>query len=165
MKKNNRGFILAESLVVSTFVVTILVVLFVQFNNINKNYSISFTYNTVEGLYAANNMKIYILKGGFESLKSALNTNSSNYVDITNCSTDYLTENDHCNNLVDVLNVKQIIFTNANVSALRTSIIEDENLSPKMKNFINTMSNDVNQEDNRLIIEFNDGTFSTIIVK
>ena len=38
MKKDNRGFLLAESLVVSTFVLTVLILLYIQFSNLITNY-------------------------------------------------------------------------------------------------------------------------------
>ena len=36
--KNNKGFLLAESLVVSTFVLTVLIFLFVQYQNLMTTY-------------------------------------------------------------------------------------------------------------------------------
>ena len=44
MKKNNRGFTLVETLVVSSFIVGILVFLFAQFSKLKKSYDASFEY-------------------------------------------------------------------------------------------------------------------------
>ena len=44
MKKRNKGFILLETLVVSTFIITLLIYLYVQFSNLKKSYDISFRY-------------------------------------------------------------------------------------------------------------------------
>ena len=62
MKKNKMGFMLVETLIVSTLVSTILVVLFVQFNNIVKNFSKDFHYNNVSELYATQNIKKFIME-------------------------------------------------------------------------------------------------------
>ena len=61
MKKiDNRGFMLTETLIVATFLVTTLLFLYIQFNNVTKTYDTSFKYNTVNGLYAVNNIINYI---------------------------------------------------------------------------------------------------------
>ena len=39
-KMNNRGFLLVESVVVTTFVLTVLVFLFVQFKNLCVNFNV-----------------------------------------------------------------------------------------------------------------------------
>ena len=49
-KKNNKGFMLVETLIVATFLVTTLLFIYVQFNNITRTYDTSFRYNTVNGL-------------------------------------------------------------------------------------------------------------------
>ena len=54
MKKNEKGFVLLETLIVTTFVVSTLIFLYTQFSNIKTSYDASFRYNTVEGLYDAN---------------------------------------------------------------------------------------------------------------
>ena len=47
-KINNKGFVLAETLIVTSFVAGVLLYLFIQFSNLNKNYNNSFKYNTIE---------------------------------------------------------------------------------------------------------------------
>ena len=61
MKKlNSSGFMLAETLIVTTFVAGILIFLFIQFTNLGKAYDDSYIYNTTEGLYALEDIKKYI---------------------------------------------------------------------------------------------------------
>ncbi|MEG2311383.1 MAG: type II secretion system protein, partial [Bacilli bacterium] len=96
-KNNNRGFMLIETLICSTFIVGILIVLYTQFERINKSYEDSFKYNTVNNLYLVNNFKMYLLQNGGESLLN--NLNSTNYfIDITACPSP-LQEVNYCNNL------------------------------------------------------------------
>ena len=49
--KNNKGFLLAESLVVSTFVLTVLIFLFVQYQNLMTTYKNNTDYNNPEAIY------------------------------------------------------------------------------------------------------------------
>lgn len=60
IKKNNKGFMLAETLVVTVFVAGVLIYLFIQFTNLNQAYEETYIYNTVEGLYALEDVKDYI---------------------------------------------------------------------------------------------------------
>ena len=58
MKKN--GFALVETLIVSTVVASILIYMFVQFNNLQNRYSESFRYNDVDDLYKLDSLKSYL---------------------------------------------------------------------------------------------------------
>ena len=61
MKKlNSKGFLLVETLVVATFSLTVLVILYTQFKNLIVNYNNSYNYNTVEGIYNLNSVKKYV---------------------------------------------------------------------------------------------------------
>ena len=61
MKKNkNEGFMLAETLIVTTFVAGVLIFLFIQFSNLENSYEESYMYNTVEDIYALEDIKDYI---------------------------------------------------------------------------------------------------------
>ena len=65
MKKvNNKGFMLTETIVVSTFTLTILVLLFVYFKDLVIAYNDSYRYNTVEGVYSAGVWKRLIVENG-----------------------------------------------------------------------------------------------------
>ena len=56
---NNKGFLLAESLIVSTFVLTVLIFLFVQFRNIMNTNKRSYIYNSVEDIYSLGSIGDY----------------------------------------------------------------------------------------------------------
>ena len=53
--KNNKGFAITEILILSTVITGILLFMYSQFKNINRSYQTSFIYDTVEGMYLANN--------------------------------------------------------------------------------------------------------------
>ena len=114
-KMNNRGFMLSETLIVATFLVTTLLFLYVQFNKVTKTYDTSFKYNTVNGLYSTNNIINYIKNDGLNNLKVELSQDGIEFVDIASCHTDYFKEKDYCSVLIESLNIKTAIFTNENL--------------------------------------------------
>ena len=71
-RMNNKGFLLAESLIVSTFVLTVLIFLFVQFKNLMVNHKQSYTYNSVENIYDLGSMADYFKNN--EKNNNALST-------------------------------------------------------------------------------------------
>ena len=161
MKKiNNKGFIFAETVVVSTIVLIALVSLYTQFNSINNSYRRAFKYNTVDKLYAAYNLKTFISENRTNYIIEILN-NGSVYTDITSCSADYFTEYMYCEMLIDTLNIKKAIFTKEDLSTLKSDLNNNNVFTENMKDFIKYIKSD-NSGKYRVIIEFNDDTFATL---
>lgn len=183
MKKREKGFMLVETLVVSTLVSTILVILYVQFNNIVKNFNKDFHYNSVSNLYATQNIKQFILSddnGNFyTNLKNLLNnsiTQDKNYYlkIVNDCSgnvgNSYQTNN--CTvfkSLTDFYQIKNIIFTMDYVDLKDTDY--DKLSNPNFEKFIKSIKNissakvDENNKviyDYRIIIEFNNYEYATL---
>jgi len=155
VKKNaNRGFVLAETLIVTTFVAGVLIFLFIQFTNLSKNYTDSYKYNTVEGLYALRNIKDYI-----ESDSSAITSieekiNKDNVLNVTNCS--IFTEKNYCLKLLELESVKKIFITSNDFDKDYFNDYDEG-----FKKFINK----INKEGTlkyRLLVEFNNSTYATI---
>ena len=73
MKKNNKGFMLAEVFIVSSFVLGVLVYMFIQTNSIMRNFNRSFSYNTVSGLYITNEVAKYIKKNDINDYCTGVN--------------------------------------------------------------------------------------------
>ena len=108
-KMNNKGFLLAESLVVSTFVLTVLILLFVQFKTLFSSYEDSYDYNTVEGIYNLNTMKKYINSNKKEALQGKVN--SSGYLVIVEDSRckDLFNDLGYCDTLAREMGLKTLI--------------------------------------------------------
>ena len=160
MKKiKNKGFMLMETLVVSTFVVTTLTILFVQFQRINRNFDITFTYNTVNGLYATNNIHNFI-KPDVPKIVEELDKSSVPYLDITSCPT-YITSQEYCKALMTSLKVKKVLFTKEDITDLKENIKENTEIDQKLKDFIKYIS-DAKNDNYRLIVEFTDATYATL---
>ena len=74
MKKNSNGFTILETLITSTLVISTLVFLYVQFNNLERNYDDSFRFNTVNGIH-----KVKELSKSYQANSSKKCTNYSYY--------------------------------------------------------------------------------------
>lgn len=166
MKKNNRGFTLVETLVVSSFIVGILVFLFAQFSKLKKSYDASFEYNTIPALYKAKNINRYVLTSGNDTLVQELEKSSIGFIDITECPMDYLEKIDYCSQLFSDLGVVSVIV--AKEATFKTDLqdylrVNNTAYHEKLYQFVKNLSiNTENYDGYRFIIEFEDDNFATI---
>ena len=154
MKKDNRGFMLVEILLVITVIITSMIFLYVQISNMNDTYEETFNYNTVHSIYAMENIKKFLLADGLDKIKTSLNDDNK-YLDLSDCNSLYVNNTSYCTMLFDNINVKNVFFTKQDVSKLY-----DIDFPKEMKKFIKKISYD-KTDTYRLIVEYNDGTFST----
>lgn len=163
MKK--QGFMLFETLVVSTVILGILIFLFVQFSAIKRNYITSFNYNTIPGLYNAKTFATFLEDDGYVIYDFKLSNETVNgYVKIS--CTDL--KSTICNELVSYMDAKNILFVGNNISTLKnnlsTSNYDRSLFSEKFRQFILTLNTVEIAGKNRLIIEYNNGTYAVINV-
>ena len=142
MKKNNKGFMLAEVFIVSSFVLGVLVYMFIQTNSIMRNFNRSFSYNTVSGLYITNEVAKYIKKNDTNDYCTGVN--------IINYSDDTL------NNLKKSSNINTVIIGNLN--DIKANVTSTNGISPKAQDFIKFLEE---KDKCVIIIEFDDKTGST----
>lgn len=177
-KKNNKGFLLVETLLVATFAASTMLFIFVQFRKISTEYNRSFSYNTVEGLYATNQINDYILSNGFERIAEYMTNRVEDGVTITpepyvilydgsSCASAYLDEIDYCNHLMTSLNVKMVIMTYADLSFknFKENIDTYEVFDTNLKRFIKYIKYDTGDTEltrRRTIVVFNDDTYATL---
>lgn len=170
MKKlDSKGFLLTELLVTATLVSTVLIFLYTQFYTIKRSYDTSFKYNTVNGLYALSNVRSFLEENDIYILTQGLNTAS--YIDLKtgNLQTANTT---YFNELMTGLNIKYLIFTNQNIDNLinqinnGTALNSDTNEYEDLKKFIKRIDFDNKDTSNnyRIIAEFNDNTFASVLV-
>ncbi len=150
----NKGFVLIETLIVTSFVAGVLIFSFIEFTSISKSYEESFKYNTVENLYALEDIKNYILSdpGALNAINSSINPDK--IIDITNCS--IFTSVDYCNKLYELSNINRIIISN-NYFDIRNISVDDE----YFKTFIDKIKGSGNQKY-RLIASFKNYTYATL---
>lgn len=153
-KINNDGFMLAETLVVTSFVAGVLIFLFIQFTNISKNYEDNYTYNTVDSLYALEDIKDYLLEDSiaFSTIETELN--NKDYINITNCS--IFENNDYCLKLFEIENVDQVIVSKNNFNKNNF-----ENNDIDFLTFVKKISVKGNEKF-RLIASFKNSTYATL---
>lgn len=157
MKKNDRGFMLVEILLVVTVIATSMIFLYIQISNMKESYEESFSYNPITSIYAMENMKRFLVDDGIDKLKDALK--EEKYIDLSNCDVKYITNSSYCTMLFEKINVENLYFTKQNVSPLYVEDFESD-----MKKFIKYISYD-NTETYRIIVKYNDGTFSSTKVE
>lgn len=159
MKKSNKnGFILAETIAISVVIMTSLVIIYTQFRIVSNSYFKTFNYNSVNNLYLTNNVKEFIKTQSIDELKKMLD--NADYVDLTSCS--YFTEYIYCEALFDSIGANKVIFTKEDLSSLRNNL--PSNFSEKLKQFINYINYE-NNNNYRLIVEFSDETYASLLVK
>ncbi len=170
MKKlDSKGFLLTELLVTATLVSTVLIFLYTQFYTIKRSYDTSFKYNTVNGLYALSNVRAFLEENDIYILTQGLNTTS--YIDLKNDNLQ-TANTTYFNELMTGLNIKYLIFTNQNIDNLisqinnGTALNSDTNEYEDLKKFIKRIDFDNKDTSNnyRIIAEFNDNTFASILV-
>lgn len=170
MKKlDSKGFLLTELLVTATLVSTVLIFLYTQFYTIKRSYDTSFKYNTVNGLYALSNVRSFLEENDIYILTQGLNTTS--YIDLKNDNLQ-TANTTYFNELMTGLNIKSLIFTNQNIDNLinqinnGTALNSDTNEYEDLKKFIKRIDFDNKDTSNnyRIIAEFNDNTFASILV-
>lgn len=159
MKKNQKGFTLVETLIVSSFVVGVLIYIFSQFVILRKGYNNTFTYNTVEGIYGAKNIDRYLANHENDKVRTLLNGKS--YIEITNCTG--FNNTDYCNTLFSKLNVKTVLVV-TNMDTLRSDLKTNNPYSEGIYQFITTKKEKKDESGYRLIVEYKDDTFSSILL-
>lgn len=162
MKKNdNKGFMLTELLVTATLICTVLIFLYTQFYSVKRSYDNSFRYNTVNGLYALANVRDFLIQNDVYILKQNLNTNS--YIDLMN-NPSGINNTEYFHTLVSSLNIKNLFFTNSNLSDLISNLNSLSDDYEPLKKFIRHIDYDENDTRYRLIVEYNDDTFASILI-
>lgn len=151
---NEKGFMLVETLIVTTFVAGILIFLYIQFTNLNKSYEDSYTYNTSEGLYALEDIKRYINTdlNVLEYIEE--NINELQYIDITDCS--LFGNKEYCLKLIELENIDEIFIT--------TNKFIQENIKGYDEDFNKFISMIISEgsEKYRLVASFKNSMFATL---
>ncbi|MDD3186989.1 MAG: hypothetical protein PHD02_00745 [Bacilli bacterium] len=146
---------LAETLIVASFISITLIYLFVQFRNINNNYSDTIMYNSVNGLYINNEIKKFISQYDMDDLSQQIAYSDLGYYDLTSCNADIFTDTEYCEEFFSRLNIKTAIYTFEKVNVISTEF------SSKFIDFLQSVQVD-NSYMYIIATEFNDGSFASI---
>lgn len=178
-KNNNKGFLLTELLVTATLVATVLIFLYAQFYNVKRGYEKSFNYNSVNNLYTLGNVRSFLIESGqIDVLISMTNgaedilSSSTPYYEISKNNYDIIRlDKSYFLKLIEFSNIKKLYFTRENLTELRNKFdsLNSTNAASEvetLRKFISYIDFDKNGDRNRfrLIAEYNDGSFATLLV-
>ncbi len=172
IKKNNKGFALAEILAVTLVMMVIFTVLYSNFMPLSGEYARSENYNDISSQYELHYFrKLFQEYITDEALQQQANNeiSTNKYILLighdTNgneksCDSLAGTNKDICTNLKAKLN-PTLILTNYNISSLKNELKKDTNKLPDLRTYILSLP-DYNDRDNqqeiyRLIIKTNSG--------
>lgn len=155
MKKilNTKGFMLVETLIVTSFVAGVLIFLFIQFSTLEQKYESTYKYNTVEDLYSLKNIKKY-LESDTTFINSLSILTDSSYLELTDCS--LLTDKQYCTKLFELENIDNIYIV---LNDFDKKMFDNKN--SEFKEFISKVSKNGN-EKYRIIAKFNNSTYATV---
>jgi len=170
MKKiNNKGFLLLETLVVTTFVVAVLTYLYIQYVNLKKNYNKSYSYNAVPGLLHAKEIDKYFNDKLFYMTIVEDFNSSTNYIELVSsnqCNISYFSNDlSYCNKLINFSNVKTLLIMKTNLNSTISSLNANNPYSNELLNYIKSIKIKNNNTKYLLVFEYNDKTFANILIK
>lgn len=157
------GFMLIETLIVSTFITGTLLYVFIQFNQSYHHYNKTFNYNTINNLYNTLQIKNYIMDRDVYILEQKLNDDELAYIEISSCDDDLFGEPDYCENLFAALDVAKIYFTYNDLT--KFYLLLDNNIDQDIMNFIDYISFKEGALGYRIIAKFNNDTFATLKIE
>lgn len=166
MKKNNqKGFMLVEAFIVSTFVLGVLVFMFVQMRTISNGYDRSFSYNTIPGIYITSEIAKFVTNHNYERIKLEIDDRVGDSFVIM--GKDYYSNyqsdvNLVWNEMLEHANVKTVVVTEENCSELKQS--GTNLLDSKFKKYIKSLKVENIETLYRIIIEFNDNTYASVML-
>ncbi len=166
---NKKGFTLVETLIVSTVVAGILVYLFLQFSTVKRNFNTSFRYNTVNGLYALEDISEYInsLDTEFKNNYIINSIDNIGYINIYTLNDKYEDNVDSYEiilgidgeDLLDSLNIDNLIITFEDLSD-----IDKSTFNKGITKFIDRINYD-GGSNYRLIAKFKDDTYANLVFR
>ncbi len=159
LKKIKKGFILAESLIVITLIGLTLFYLFIQFNQVFDNYEKNYNYNSVKGLYHADQIKKFLIKTNFSEIIIDLKDNL--YVDISDC--EFASEQLFCQSLFNDLKVSKIYFVNEDITSfINYAKNTNEIFSKDLISYLNYIKFNQSHDGFRLLIEYTNNEFCSV---
>lgn len=163
-KINSKGFMLAETLIVSIFVLSIFSMLYINLLPLIADYETEQKYNTVEATYNAHWARKIILDGLDEENFSTVVNNG--YLDVSDCLL-YNRNNmeDWCGNYKTVNEINKIYLTTYNLEKFKNEVENSTTYRREFKEYINylpTYSKNSAKVNNsnyfHVIIEYNKGS-------
>lgn len=160
VKFNNKGFFLAETIVITGIVAGFLAIFYFQISNLYNNYERNARYNTVESIHAANAVKLYAERMGTDSLLSSLTSSGQPLYDFTNYSFD---GSGYFEALVSNLNIDTVYITQYNINDLVTNYTS-YNIDAQFLDYLKTQKVSDNKANTyRIIVILGNHNYSSVL--
>ena len=166
MRKNNKGFMLAETIVTTVIIVTAMIGLYSIFNRLYNEYNKNNNYHNIDAKYAIINTVDYLLSNDFNKIINTI-FDSSQYYTIMSSSvcgddiSDYFNTST-CETLRDSYKINEMIIAEYDASVLENDVKRD-NMNQTLKEYIDYVIGyyDVANDDTRfsyiVLVEIKDG--------
>lgn len=165
--KNQKGFVLVETLIVSVFVMALFTMLYTNVIPLIGQYEKRENYDDIDSKYTAHWVRKMVLDYGTDYLKNSVqltNPNYNGYLDITGCKELTFTDTNYCNTLKDKFNISKMYVTTYDLTKVKQNII-NENISNEFKNYIDYLPNyssvDGKKGYHRIIVEIDHDSYKT----
>ena len=147
MIKNNKGFMLAEVVIVSAVLITTLVSLYAGFANVYKAYEERSSFFDTDSIYALKSIEDTLIDEGlFNNIINEINT--SNYVSyLAENLTDDSYINSYLKELLGNYNIEYFYITKYDNASL-TTIIESDTDNIVFNDFLTYLQKNLNFDDN-----------------
>lgn len=157
MKKNNKGFMLAEVVVTSTLLLTIMVSLFFAFNRIYTRFNNITKYKNIDGMFAIENMIEYMINetGNNNINNILLSKENNNYKYIIDNKICKLSDNNYCNEIQKTYKINNLIIVNQTLDSINSLSVTNNTF----KDYINYLKkyypfDDYTKNSYLIIIEY-----------
>ena len=162
---NKKGFTLVETLIVSTIVSGILVYLFIQLSYLKRSYNVSFKYNTVNDLYALEDLCEYVSSLSDRSfITDTIDSEKYVYINFDNEEDNNIdiTNYDDFSSVLDTLDISSLIIAKEDLTELKS--INNNVFTQGMNQFIGKINYEKNSHY-RLIAYFKDKTYANLVCR
>ncbi|MGI6329848.1 MAG: hypothetical protein ACOXZR_03235 [Bacilli bacterium] len=152
-KLTKKGFFAVETLVVVTIAITVLTIFYRQISVLYNSYEDSFYYNRVNGLYAANNIKVFLIQNNL------INLGGNDIKEIEN-TTDFYRK------LISLSNIDKVYLTKYNLNEVIDDL-NNSNYDILFRQYLKTLkllTDDDSGNLYRVIVSFHDGTYASVIL-
>ena len=164
MKKvDNKGFLLSEALIVSTFVLTVIALIFVQFKGVMVNFKKQYTYNNVENIYSLGALAEFFTKNNvaISGNNIMIFTGGASGSCTTNVNSTY---KNMCTDIAKKIGADYIFYTDSDIETVKTTLNAGSSYNQELRDFAEKIKTDSVTGRKRLIAKFTNGSFSTVII-
>ena len=138
MKLNNKGFVLAEMLIVTVFLMIIFSMLYANFYPILAEYEIREGYDDVDSKYAVYWLKKVIEDKDYNFNKANIN-NTNTYIEFSCNEINSAEKKATCETLKKDLKVDTVYITNYQIDTFKSTVNDSDSFSAEFQSYLNTL--------------------------